>query len=233
MASVASSRSLLFPSCSPVLYDGLVDTYGLSDEDYFYMDAKIRLGIGGVTTYSQKLLNMTEVPVCSAFTSNAYNSYGDCPADGRYGYSSSFDFPAPSKVDLMSWATTGYEGDILLDVYVQTSLVGRCVVPIKTMVTGSYEKGFFETKPSGAIAAIIAASLMALLVMYAMCLLIKACQARRTKRKTLRQEAHADYASSYNRMESGAEDDSTDITPSISMVSNAESRYSLPGGPVI
>jgi hypothetical protein len=212
----------------PVIYDGLVSYYNVSDADYFYVDAKISLGIGGITTFSHQLVDMAQVPVCNQFTANDYNMYGDCPADGRYSYEAQYNFPAPSS-DLMSWATTGYEGDITLDIYLgNTELVGRCVIGAKTMVTGSYEKGTFESVPSGMIATIVVMSITLLLCMYIVCLLVKSCRSQRVEnRKSLEAEPDEEPTSSYNRMvEAGVDED---ITPASSAVSRADTRYSADG----
>jgi hypothetical protein len=221
-----------FPSFPTVVYDGLVQYYNLTNNDYFYVDVKMSMGVGGLTTFEHQLVDMAPVPVCSAFTANDYNMYGDCPADGRYSFNTKYDFPAPES-DFMSWATTGYDGDIILDVYVQSHLIGRCVVGAKTMVTGSYEQRSF--KPSGMIAAVVVLSLAALLILYVGCLLVKGCRSRRTAQgKSLPRpqvDREEEAATNYNRMEASADDNST--CPSISAVSIAESRYSATGGPLI
>lgn len=162
------------------------------------------LGIGGLTTFKHKLVDNVKVPVCSTFTANDYNMYGDCPADGRYMFDSSYRFPAPSS-GFMDWASSGYQGEIVLDIFFQKQLVGRCSVGAETMVTGSYDKSTFASAPSGKAGAIAALTLLGLFVFYVLYSIIRSCRAKRKARaKTLPSDATTqDLSTDYSRMEAG------------------------------
>lgn len=167
-----------------------------------YVDASLNLGLGGVKAFEQKLLKMARVPICSGFSVNGYNMYSDCPTDGRYVFETSYKMKAPES-SFMEWATSGFDGDILLDFYFRNDLVGRCVVEAKTFVSGSYYKKQQVAAPSGKVAAIVVLTLLAIMVAYFIFLIIKACCIkRRVQRKTLDQTPYQDdEALNYSRME--------------------------------
>lgn len=147
-----------------------------------YVDASMNLGLGGVNAFKQKLVKMARVPICSGFSANGYSTYDDCPADGRYAFETSYRFKAPES-SIMEWAVSGYDGDVLLDFYFRNDLVGRCVVETKTFISGYYYKEV--SPPSGKVAAIVALTLLAIMVAYIIFLFIKACCIKRKKQQKL------------------------------------------------
>lgn len=210
-----------------VVYDGLETYHSATYDDSLYLDATMNLGIAGLTTIQQKMVDNAQVQVCSSFTANDYNMYGDCPADGRYMFNSTYEFPAPGSA-FMDWASSGYEGDIELEIYHNMDLVGRCVVDARTLVSGSYEKGAFGSTPSGKIGAIIALSLLGLLVLYILYRGVMAYRARQQKQtpKALPTETpEQGPATEYSRMETGD-------APEVQETAPTQTRYTN-DGPVI
>ena len=194
-----------------------------------YVDASMSLGLGGVRAFEQKLVKMARVPICSGFSVDGYNMYDDCPSDGRYVFETSYKFKAPES-SFVDWATSGYEGDIVLDFYFRNDLVGRCVVETKTFLSGYYYKE--ASPPSGKVAAILALTLLAIMLAYIIFLVIKACC---IKRKLQRRKLHEaptqdDAALDYSRMEASEQSHiPASFYPPVEM---QEARYHC-SGPVI
>lgn len=147
-----------------------------------YVDASLNLELGGVKTFERKIVNFVQIPICSSFSANEYNMYGDCPSDGRYLFDTSYRLPAQES-GFMEWITSGYSGEVVLDIYLRNDLVGRCVVGTKTLVSGSYNKSTMT--PSGKIGAIMALLAIGLLIAFVVFRIIKACRTKRKARKTI------------------------------------------------
>ena len=211
---------------STVVYNGLQNYYNVTHDDSFYVDATVSLGLGGLSIFQKKLVDNMKVPVCSSFTASSYNTYGDCPADGRYMFSASYRFPAPES-SFMDWASSGYEGQIKLDIFYRTELVGRCVVGAQTLVSGSYQKEAFKATPSGKVGAIVVLTVLGALIFYVLYNIVNACRVRRRRRKQTKllgaakmPQSQQEPTTEYSRMEAGESK------------RPAESRYTS-DGPVI
>lgn len=122
--------------------------------------------------FNTNLWTSLEFPICSAFTASEYNKNGDCPADGRYTFSSTFSFPSP-KSRLTEWAASGYEGEVDVAIYYDSILVGRCAVEASTKSTES------GNMPSGKIGALVVGTLVGLCAFYFMFRCLRGCCTRK------------------------------------------------------
>lgn len=179
------------PTLQKVVYDGLVDAVGASEDDILYINSTISFSIAGYKTFQQSMLEATEVPVCpDYYRSNEDGSkIGDCPEDGAYTFSADYNFPDIEGY-WIDWAASGFKGKIYFDIFfneVDDVLAGRCEMEIETVSTQTYAfkvNGKDESAPTGRLGAIIALSVLcAAILCCCHCCLAWLCYRRADPRK--------------------------------------------------
>lgn len=91
----------------------------------------------------QQVMTMATVPLCGSFVNDEYNTYRYCPADGTYNFNTEFEMESPNN--FVSWTRTGYRGQMIVNIYLDSSmkLVGRCTMGIRTKPSIPILSGMF------------------------------------------------------------------------------------------
>src|SRR3569832_1513339 len=115
---------------------------------------------------------MMPVPLCSdALVASASNS-NQCPGDGSYGFSVSYELPSAGEQST-SWLASGWAGSGIIRMYAaddDTMLIGECTFNLKTYVTPAETKsGFFQTPSAAATVGIVLGALAAVALLSLWC----------------------------------------------------------------
>lgn len=135
--------------------------FGATNEDTLVVDVHANINMLGGYTHRQKLVSMVSVPVCNDdYQADENNQYGDCPADGSYSFSTSFETEEPES-PFLAWAMTGYKGEVVMNMYLSTTmeLVGRCKAEMKTV-----PRGMSPSAKHVAVVCLLAAALFGLYI---------------------------------------------------------------------
>ena len=126
-----------------VTYYGLKDVYDATNADSIKIHAHANLYMLPGFLQRQQVLTMATVPLCGSFVNDEYNQYRYCPADGTYNFDTEFQMESPN--DFLAWMRTGYRGEMIVNMYLDTSmkLVGRCTMGIRTKPSVPILSGMF------------------------------------------------------------------------------------------
>jgi hypothetical protein len=125
--------------------------------------------------------DMMPVPLCSEYLTAGENNGGECPADGTYAFSVSYDLPSAGEQST-SWLASGWAGSGSIRMYAEedeSMLIGDCTFNLKTYVTPTAEKGFFQTPSAAATVGIVLGTLAAVALLCLWCY----CCAKKKKQK--------------------------------------------------
>lgn len=150
---------------------------------------------------SFNLCEMREISLCDESMVADEANENDCPGDGSFGYSITYNLPSAGP-EVASWLATGWKGNGVLQIFAaqdESMMIGDCELDLKTFVTQHNET--LIGAPSAAISTGIALGALAALSL--LCCYCYCCRRRRTTKEqpSKKQQGADDDESYFHRLE--------------------------------